>query len=530
MTDIAAHLQRAPLAQIWRFICAERQLTKADVLDTDIQIEITRMIQSAAAPMSLRVNSQLLLGVVRVYKQKVRFLLDDCDQVITQIRLMVRKHVQSSSTPTTRRRSSFVIASPAMAFVSGTGSTPNCVPQDQCVVEDVIIDSSILMADLETNIQAYIDGHNFGRPKRTFAQTIQAEKTEATQQDKHYDSDYGDVELDLDLGDSPSFDAPVMRSLSCGSAELSPSPYLYQHAQTSPEVCSEPVEAVKSELKRTRKRRRVLTIKDEETVISLAELKKQQLDRSNILRPRAPRSAALGNLQRTLSNNFVLSLVQGSRHCAPELRQYLNIDFIRANAVASDDASYTPELQLRESDNYTEDDLVSNQSDCTSFEARSDEDIQFSRNRLTSAASGGTRLFQDAVLGLSKQDVTACFLELLVLATQGHVVKLMDRTLHGIQLVCTLQCLELIYASVRLKASDALYSSSECYLQPNFVDILGKFSPNMRCVAERMSVFRRWNVQLVPTRVILLLYVPSVVLLRVGNYGTLIYESSPITQ
>ncbi|KAL9005875.1 MAG: hypothetical protein Q9188_001383 [Gyalolechia gomerana] len=423
MTDIAARENRAALAQIWRFICVERQLTKTDVLDTDIRIEITRMIQSAAAPMGLRVNSQLLLGLVRVYKQKVRFLLEDCDQTLTQIRLMRQRHAQISSTPATRTRSSSVIASPDMAFVSGAQSSPNCVSHSRRVADDVIIESDIPKADLESNIQAYIDDHNCERPKRTFAEMIQAELTEVSQPEHNYDSDYGDLDLDLDLGDSPlSIASPVMRSISCGSAG-SPSPSsLYQDTQTLPEICNEPVDVDKSESQKKQKRRRTLAVKDQETVISVADLKKQQLNRSGILRPLAPRSAALASLQRTLADSFALSLVQGPRHCAPELRQYLNVDFIRANnAVVGDDAVDMTDTQLQESDSRMEDDLVSNESDYIPFEAWSDEKIQPFRSRLISAASSGTNLFQDVVSGLAAQDISECFLELLVLGTQGAV-------------------------------------------------------------------------------------------------------------
>ncbi|KAL8655919.1 MAG: hypothetical protein Q9210_000589 [Variospora velana] len=422
MTDIAAREKRAPLAQIWRFVCVEKQLTKTDVLDTDIQIEITRMIHSVAAPVGLRANSQLLLGVVRLYKQKVRYLLEDCDRIVIQIRLMHQRHVQLGSTPAMQRRSSSVIGCPEMSIVSGAQSSPDCVSNSRRVTGDVIMDSDILMADLESNIQAYIDDHNCKGPKRTFTEMIQTDRMKATQPAHNYDSDFGDIDLDLDLGESPlSVASPVVCSLSCGSAgSLSPTS-LYQHTETPTEIGHEPVNIAMPGLRKNRKRQRVL--EDQDTVISLADLKKQQLDRSATLRPHAPSSAALPIPQRTLASDFALSLFQGPRHCAPELKQYLSIDFVRAhNAVILDDAVETTDLQPREADDYG-DDLASNQSDddYTPFEAWSDEEIQPFRNRLVSAASSETRLFQQVVSGLTTQDVSACFLELLVLATQGAI-------------------------------------------------------------------------------------------------------------
>ncbi|KAI4188271.1 MAG: hypothetical protein LQ346_005350 [Caloplaca aetnensis] len=422
MTDVAAPVQRAPLAQIWRFVCVERQLTKKDVLDADIPIEITRMIQSAAAPTGLRVNSQLLLGVVRVYKQKVRFLLDDCDQALAQIRWMRQGRVQCSSIPTMRQPPPLGMAAPRMTFATDAEPSPNGLSQSRFVAGDVILGSRILKADLDTNIQAYVEDKYFERPKRTFAEMIQSDRTETRQKEDSCNSDFSDVELDLDLGDSPLFvTSPTMRSCSWGSAGP-PSPASeYQRAATS-EMCDGPVDVVRSEVKRHRKRQRVLAVKDQETVIPLADLKRQQLNRSGILKPRAPRSATLLNLQRTLANNFALSTVQGPQHCAPELRQYLHIDFIRANnTVASDDAVDTKDLQLLDSDSHTGDECASSQSDYTPLQAWSDEGIQPFRNRLVSAASGGATLFQDAVLGLATQDITACFVELLAMATEGAV-------------------------------------------------------------------------------------------------------------
>ncbi|KAL9031197.1 MAG: hypothetical protein Q9196_000761 [Gyalolechia fulgens] len=422
MTDIAAHAKRAPLAQIWRFVCVEKQLTKRDVLDTDIQIEITRMIQSAAEPMGLRINSQLLLGVVRVYKQKVRYLLEDCNQTMTRIRLMDQRNVQIRSTPATRRRSSSIIASPDIEFVSGAQSSPHYIAHNRPVGGDVIVGPDILKTDVESNNQAYIEDYYCKGPKRTFAEMIQADLMEVMQPEKNDESDYGDVDLELDLGESPLYIAsPVIPSFPCRS-EASPSPpSLYQYTQTLTETCNEPVGIVMPELEKKRKRQRVLVVKDKQTVISWADLKKQQLDRSRILRPHAPRNVALASLQRTLANDFALSLFHGPRHCAPELKQYLSIDFIRANnPVMLGDADNTTDSQSRESDD-DGDELASNESNYIPFEAWSDEEIPPFRNRLISAASSETRLFQDILLGLPTQDMAACFLEVLVLATQGAI-------------------------------------------------------------------------------------------------------------
>lgn len=41
--------------------------------------------------MALRLSGQLLLGVVRIYSRKAKYLLDDCNEAIVKIKL-VRLH------------------------------------------------------------------------------------------------------------------------------------------------------------------------------------------------------------------------------------------------------------------------------------------------------------------------------------------------------------------------------------------------------------------------------------------------------
>jgi cohesin complex subunit SCC1 len=45
--------------------------------------------------MALRLSGQLLLGVVRIYSRKAKYLLDDCNEAILKIK-MVRMLVQQT--------------------------------------------------------------------------------------------------------------------------------------------------------------------------------------------------------------------------------------------------------------------------------------------------------------------------------------------------------------------------------------------------------------------------------------------------
>lgn len=40
--------------------------------------------------MALRLSGQLLLGVVRIYSRKARYLLDDCNEALLKIKMVWR--------------------------------------------------------------------------------------------------------------------------------------------------------------------------------------------------------------------------------------------------------------------------------------------------------------------------------------------------------------------------------------------------------------------------------------------------------
>ena len=82
-----------PLARVWLASNLERKLTKQNVLQSDLENNVKDIIGQGQAPMALRLSGQLLLGVVRIYSRKARYLLDDCSDALTKI-----KHVSISPT------------------------------------------------------------------------------------------------------------------------------------------------------------------------------------------------------------------------------------------------------------------------------------------------------------------------------------------------------------------------------------------------------------------------------------------------
>ncbi|KAF2687846.1 hypothetical protein K458DRAFT_360594 [Lentithecium fluviatile CBS 122367] len=80
-------LQRSgALARVWMAANVEKKLTKAQVLQDKIDEDISEIMRPRA-PFSLRLSGSLLLGVVRIYSRKARYLLDDCSDALWKIKM-----------------------------------------------------------------------------------------------------------------------------------------------------------------------------------------------------------------------------------------------------------------------------------------------------------------------------------------------------------------------------------------------------------------------------------------------------------
>ena len=91
----------------------ERKLSKTQTLQTDIEQSVGKysafhivwlnashtfsdaIMHQEIEVMALRLSGQLLLGVVRIYSRKAKYLLDDCNEALLKIK-MVRQHLLKS--------------------------------------------------------------------------------------------------------------------------------------------------------------------------------------------------------------------------------------------------------------------------------------------------------------------------------------------------------------------------------------------------------------------------------------------------
>ncbi|KAI9843825.1 MAG: sister chromatid cohesion protein 1 [Sclerophora amabilis] len=79
-----------PLARVWLSANLERKLSKSHILQSNIETSVSAIVDQGQAPMALRLSGQLLLGVVRIYSRKARYLLDDCNEALLKIKMAFR--------------------------------------------------------------------------------------------------------------------------------------------------------------------------------------------------------------------------------------------------------------------------------------------------------------------------------------------------------------------------------------------------------------------------------------------------------
>ncbi|KAK6088289.1 Cohesin subunit rad21 [Seiridium cupressi] len=79
-----------PLARVWLSANLERKLSKNHILQSNLPESVNAIVDTRQAPMALRLSGQLLLGVVRIYSRKARYLLDDCNEALLKIKMAFR--------------------------------------------------------------------------------------------------------------------------------------------------------------------------------------------------------------------------------------------------------------------------------------------------------------------------------------------------------------------------------------------------------------------------------------------------------
>lgn len=81
--------KKGPLARIWLAAHWDKKLTKAHVFETNIEQSVDGIMQPKVK-LALRTSGHLLLGVVRIYSRKAKYLLADCNEAFVKIKMAFR--------------------------------------------------------------------------------------------------------------------------------------------------------------------------------------------------------------------------------------------------------------------------------------------------------------------------------------------------------------------------------------------------------------------------------------------------------
>ncbi|KAG7309962.1 hypothetical protein JYU34_004477 [Plutella xylostella] len=81
--------KKGPLSKIWLAAHWDKKLTKAHVFETNIETSVDGILKPKVK-MALRTSGHLLLGVVRIYSRKAKYLLQDCNEAFVKIKMAFR--------------------------------------------------------------------------------------------------------------------------------------------------------------------------------------------------------------------------------------------------------------------------------------------------------------------------------------------------------------------------------------------------------------------------------------------------------
>jgi len=435
--------KNGPLARIWLSASMERKLPKTSVLQQNVADGVEEIIKPSHAPFALRLSSQLLLGVVRIYQRKTRYLLDDCNEAMMKIKMAFRSsgnNDMAANMQVSNREAlllpdritqydnldlppppdaSWLLTQTEDVTATPIGRKGRVSNRDINLQED--FDNSQFLnhnpiqgeglgniddLGLELNFDDLdLDGLNqsveIGRDApapRAVEDDIFSELDVGPRKDgadREASLDFGengvriaDAEGDIAMGgdDDFGFDAgdqsvvpQLMGPPDMNRARISESPLSDIDEMFAKEIEAEytnrdmyePEDETETTLVRRpanrAKKQKILT-PDEETTLSNNHIKRQQIDRTNIIRetdflPSDPFLLALMDMQK--SGGFVSSVLMDGRGLgwAPELRGMLSLDAVRAahelkrkrdSGVADVDSEQgnpkSPRLELGEDD------------------------------------------------------------------------------------------------------------------------------------------------------------------------------------
>lgn len=88
--------KKGPLGKVWLAAhWGDKKLGRPQIFSTDIANSVDSIV-NPTVPLALRVSGHLLLGVVRIYSRKVKYLANDCHEALVKIKMAFKPTNQGS--------------------------------------------------------------------------------------------------------------------------------------------------------------------------------------------------------------------------------------------------------------------------------------------------------------------------------------------------------------------------------------------------------------------------------------------------
>lgn len=376
-----------PLARAWLSANVERKLSKSHVLSSDIGDSVNAIVDENGAPLALRLSGTLLLGIVRIYSRKARYLLDDCNEAILKIKMAFRPgNVDLPNNQSHMANSETLNLPDVITDIDILGPGPDPSLLSQLPDADILLDfnssqqlrlsvergrrassvGSVLLDDDNlldpSSTMKSVDGLEIGR--RDTAHRSMLEDADTTIQpledaplDVGINFDIDNFDLDpvndtTNLGDVPMDDAqddivpPLEEAGPANQRRDSASPLSSARSsvdreldrtfnQDADQTIFEQEEESAQQAQRAKKRK--VLQQDALTQIHGSQIREQVADRSKILKPAAflPKDPLLLALMEMQRNGSFVSNILGdgrSKGWAPELRGVLSLEVIRQSS------------------------------------------------------------------------------------------------------------------------------------------------------------------------------------------------------
>uniref|UniRef100_A0A914ZM66 Double-strand-break repair protein rad21 n=2 Tax=Parascaris univalens TaxID=6257 RepID=A0A914ZM66_PARUN len=205
--------KKGPLAKIWLAAHWEKKLSKAQIYETSVQDAVDEILKPKVK-MALRTTGHLLLGIVRIYSRKAKYLLADCNEAFLKIKMAFRPG-QVDMTEEGRQAASAAINLPEV-FHDFDAALPDFNDLDvqaqmhinQSRIDDITLKEDLIPESTEMPFGGEFGGDDFGENSiGFFGDDLEAGRERSSEVIDHLEVNH-EVSGATTLGSSPTIAKP----------------------------------------------------------------------------------------------------------------------------------------------------------------------------------------------------------------------------------------------------------------------------------------------------------------------------------